>query len=167
MMPVDHGNAVIDFSPIDEIVEGLGVYVRHGGDQAFYARPLPEGSWPKQTSGDYIQMPHRNQFTKPGAYYETLSHELAHASEVRLGVDYRQNGYAFGELVAELTASFVSSELGLEQGEPLENHAAYLKHWLEAMKGDTSFIFKAATAGSKSADFLLSFIKQPEPVIAD
>lgn len=63
------------------------------------------------------------------------------------------------ELVAEMSASFLSTELGVPQGETFENHAAYIKSWLKAMNDDPSFIFKASTQASKVADFLLSFRK--------
>ena len=51
-----------------------------------------------------------------GAYYETAFHELGHHSEVRLGWDHRKHGYDFGELVAEMTASLLSAELGVPAG---------------------------------------------------
>ena len=43
------------------------------------------------------------------------------------------------------------------------NHAAYLKNWLEALKNDRNYIFKAAKQASKVTDFLLGFVKKPEP----
>ncbi len=67
-----------------------------------------------------------------------------------------------GELAAEIAASFLSTELGIPQGETLENHAAYLGSWLAAMKDDPSYIFKASTQASKAADYLLAFVKKPE-----
>ena len=42
----------------------------------------------------------------------------------------------------------------------MENHAAYLKGWLERMKGDPSFLFKASSQASKVTDFLLSFAQE-------
>ena len=80
-----------------------------------------------------------------------------HWSECRLGWDRKAGGYALGELIAEMAACFLATELGVPQGESLENHAAYLRSWLDAMKGDPSFIFKAATQASKVTDFLLQF----------
>jgi antirestriction protein ArdC len=65
-------------------------------------------------------------------------------------------------LVAEISASLLSAELGVPQGEPLENHAAYLKHWLEAMKQDSSFIIQASSQASKVTDYLLSFVRGSE-----
>ena len=99
-------------------------------------------------------MPHKHRFNPVGSYYESLFHELAHWSESRLGWDA---SYAMNELVAEMSASFLSTELGVPQGESFENHAAYIKGWLKAMKDDPSFIFKASTQASKVADYLMSF----------
>jgi antirestriction protein ArdC len=134
---------VPDFAPADELIEATGADVRHGGDRAFY-RP----------ADDYIQMPHKHRFDPVGSYYESFFHELAHWSESRLNWTAC---YAMNELVAEMSASFLSTELGVPQGETFENHAAYIKSWLKAMNDDPSFIFKASTQASKVADFLLSF----------
>jgi len=84
-------------------------------------------------------------------------HELSHWSEPRLGFEQKDRDYAYFEWVAEMASCFLATELGVPQGEGLENHAAYLKSWLRSMKDDASFIFKASTAASKTADFLFSF----------
>ena len=63
-----------------------------------------------------------------------------------------------GELIAEMASCFVSSELGIPAID-LGNHAAYLANWLAAMKADPSFIFRASTQASKTADYLMSFVK--------
>ena len=89
-------------------------------------------------------LPPRATFDPPGAFYETAVHELAHWSEVRTGWDHDKEGYALGELAAEIGTCYVAAELGIPQGEGLGNHAAYLKNWLEALKNDRNFIFKAA-----------------------
>jgi len=49
------------------------------------------------------------------------------------------------------------------QSEDLSNHQAYVKNWLQALRNDDRFIFKASTAASKAVDFILSFSRQPEP----
>ena len=69
-----------------------------------------------------------------------------------------------GELIAEMAACFLAAELDIPGGESLENHAAYLKSWLDAMRADSSFIFKASTQASKTTDFLLSFVRESEAV---
>jgi len=67
-----------------------------------------------------------------------------------------------GELVAEIASCYVAAELGIPEGEGLGNHAAYLRHWLEAMKGDRNFIFKASKQAAKVTDFLLGLVRKPE-----
>ncbi|MDY0169912.1 MAG: zincin-like metallopeptidase domain-containing protein [Thermoguttaceae bacterium] len=149
------GKSVPDFEPAEDLIAATAADIRYGGEQAFYSR-----------QGDYIQVPQRHRFDSSGGYYETVLHELGHWSEVRLDWDYQKAGYAMNELVAEISASFLSTELGVPQGESLENHASYLKSWLEGMKGDSSFIFKASTQASKVADYLLGFVGQTAAKVA-
>jgi antirestriction protein ArdC len=166
---VDHDgqtDAQPDFQPAEELILATKADIRHGGSRAFYARPLPLGAFPNHTGGDFIMLPPKATFDPPGAFYETVTHELAHWSEPRTGWDHEKNGYALGELAAEIASCYVSAELGIPQGEGLGNHAAYLRSWLEALKNDRNFIFKAARQASKVTDFLLGFVKQPEPVAA-
>jgi antirestriction protein ArdC len=144
-----------DFQPAEELISATGADIRYGGDRAYYHR-----------KGDFIVLPPRATFSPPGAFYETAIHELAHFSEVRTGWDYEKSGYALGELAAEIASCYVAAELGIPQGEELGNHAAYLQNWLEALKGDRNFIFKAAKQASKVTDFLLGFVKQPHPEAA-
>jgi antirestriction protein ArdC len=49
------------------------------------------------------------------------------------------------------------AELDLPTTTNLQNHASYLKHWLDGMAGDSKFIFKATSQASKAVDYLLSF----------
>ncbi len=139
-----------DYEPAEELLEKSGADIRHGGDRAFYS-----------PAGDFICLPRKEKFTTLGTYYESAFHELSHMAETpnRLNYDRKAHGYAFMELVAEMSACFVAAELDIPNGESLENHAAYLKSWLEGMKGDTSFIFKAASMAAKTTDFLLSFVR--------
>ena len=147
------GNAEPDFAPAEELIAATEADIRHGGERAYYA-----------LQGDYIQLPHRERFGSLGAYYETAVHELAHWSEPRQHLDRDQLGYALLELVAEIAACFVASEIGIPHGEGLENHAAYVKSWLEKMRGDAGFIFKAAKMASVTTDFLLAFVREPVAV---
>ena len=144
-----------DFQPAEELMAATHADIRYGGDRAYYHR-----------TGDFIMLPPRVTFDPPGAFYETVGHELAHWAESRTGWDDRKQGYALGELVAEIASCYVSAELGIPQGENLGNHVSYLQNWLEALKGDRNFIFKAAKQASKVTDFLLDFVKKPEPVAA-
>jgi antirestriction protein ArdC len=147
-----------------QLIEATQAKIIHGGNKAFYIRPLPEDSWPHHTDGDRIHVPDRCQFNHLAMYHETLLHELSHWAEVRVGLDHRKQGYPMGELVAEMSSCFLAAELGIPSGEGLANHAAYLKTWLEAMKGDATYIFKAATYASRITDYLLKFEKQEQIV---
>ena len=124
---------------------------------------FPARCWPNHRYGDFIQVPYRHRFLDLPSYFQTVFHEMAHWSEDRLGWDYRQQGYEMGELVAEMVACYLASEVGIPHGNDLANHAAYLRFWLDAMKADSSFIFRAATQASKVTDFLLAKAKNKQP----
>jgi antirestriction protein ArdC len=144
-----------DFAPAEELISATGADIRYGGDRAYYCR-----------KGDFIVLPPRATFDPPGAFFETAIHELAHFSEVRTGWDHEKNGYALGELVAEIASCYVAQELGVPQGESLGNHVAYLKNWLESLKNDRNYVFKAAKQASIVTDFLLAFARKAEPLAA-
>ena len=143
----------ISFAPAEDLIVATGADIRHGGERAFYS-----------PGGDYIQVPNRERFSSLGSYYETALHELSHWSEPRQNFDRNELGYALCELIAEMSACFVASEIGIPHGEGLENHASYLKAWLDQMKGDSSFIFKASKLASGPCDYLLSFVREPVSV---
>lgn len=123
--------------------------VRHGGGSAYYAQ-----------GEDRVQMPPFEAFRDAEGYYATLLHELAHWTkhESRLDRDFGRKrfgdeGYAREELVAEIGASFLCADLGLE---PVvrEDHAAYVAHWLKVLADDKRAIFVAAAMAEKAADHL-------------
>jgi antirestriction protein ArdC len=153
----DEGQADVqpDFAPAEELMAATEADIRYGGDRAYYNR-----------QSDFIMLPPKATFNPPGAFYETVVHELAHWSEARTGWDDRKQGYALGELVAEIASCYVAAELGIPQGEGLGNHAAYLKSWLEALRNDRNFIFKAAKQASRATDYLMGFVKKSEPAAA-
>ncbi len=153
-----------NFSPAEELISATEAEIRHQGNRAYYKRPVPFDDWPNHDAGDYIVVPPKHQFEPVGSYYEAAFHELGHWSEIRTGWDHREQGYPMGELAAEIAASFLSAELGVPQGETLENHVAYLQSWLSEMKNDPSYIFRACTQASKVTDYLLSFTRQPEEI---
>lgn len=140
------------FDEADALIEATGADIRHGGNQAFY-----------DLAQDYIQVPNRDQFSGSG-YYDTVLHELVHWAEHtnRLNWDRESGGYALGELIAEIGACYLCSELGIPTNE--ENHHAYLNGWLQRMKQDSSFIFQASSQASKAADYIMSFSKKPVEV---
>lgn len=157
--PFDHlraGQATLPSAEVQQrceraeaVIAATGADVRYGADRAAY-----------YAAGDYILLPSRSQFHQP-EYYETVFHELCHWAEhqARLNWDRRrpENTYAMGELIAELGGCYLAGELGLPVAATLVNHAAYLRHWLAAMRGDNRYIFRAAAQATRVVDYLLAF----------
>jgi antirestriction protein ArdC len=108
---------------------------------------------------DYIQVPQEGHFESFPAFAETVAHELSHWSEHRMGWT---GNYAQGELRAEMAAVFLTAALNIPDSGDLTNHVAYLQSWLSALENDPKFLFRAAAAASKSADFILSFSRGVE-----
>ena len=140
----------------ERFVTNKRAIVRHGGEQAYY-RP----------SADFIQMPERAAFTGTDTstaqegYYGTILHELTHwsAPEKRcarnLEKRFGREAYAAEELVAELGAAFLCSELGVT-AQPRPDHAQYIGHWLGILKADKRAIFTAAAKAAQATDYLAS-----------
>lgn len=143
----------VGFGPSDRAARATGADLRLGGDRAYYRRPAPGGG------GDYIQVPHPDQFPAAKDYHATLWHELGHWSETRLGW---RGTYPAGELRAEMTAAFALAELGVPQADDLSGCQSYLGCWLKAMAADPQHIFTVSADASRAVDFLLGFTRQPD-----
>lgn len=162
-IPAIHIEPRKPFEVIEEgerILAESGATIRHGGNRAYYTR-----------SGDYIQLPNKELFVTPGAYYATAAHELGHwtGHESRLnretlnktrGFSPDDEHYAREELVAELASLYLSAETGLPH-DPSQ-HAAYIGAWLNALKKDKNEIFRAASAASAATDYILKREKTKE-----
>lgn len=127
----------------------IGADIRHGGNRAYY-----------NITDDFVQMPPFEAFRDPQSYYETLAHECTHWTrhETRLNRDlgrkrWGDEGYAMEELVAELGAAFLASDLGLSP-EMRADHAGYIASWIKVLKDDKRAIFTAASHAQRAADFL-------------
>jgi antirestriction protein ArdC len=145
-----------NFEAGDELIAATGAEIRTG-NQACYV-----------PSGDYIVMPTKESFHSAPEYYETAFHELTHWTEPshRLDWDRKGEGYAAGELIAEISSCYLAAELGIPNSHRMENSGAYLKGWLKALKNDNRAIFRACSQASKANDYLLSFVRTLEPAEA-
>ena len=127
------------------------VPVEHGGDHAYY---LPQG--------DRIQLPHRQAFHSAAALYATWAHEALHSTghPSRLGRNlagtFGSDAYAREELVAELGAVLLGDRM--EIGSPVENHAAYLQHWITLLKTTPALLLRLLGEARQAADLIY-----PEP----
>ncbi len=133
----------------EALIAATGADFRIGGDMAFYS-----------PSHDFVRVPPQPAFADQINYYRTAFHELSHWTGHGSRLDRDQSGvrggkaYAREELVAEMGAAFVCATLGIV---PTVRHADYLGSWLQVLREDNRAIFRAASAASKAADFLLAF----------
>jgi antirestriction protein ArdC len=134
--------------------------IRHGGNRAYYAQEV-----------DSVQMPPFESFRDAESYYSTLAHEMTHWTKhpSRLARDlgrkqWGDEGYAQEELVAELGSAFLCADLELAT-QPREENASYIANWLEVLKNDKRFIFKAAAHAQRAADYLASFSRGDDTTV--
>lgn len=119
-------------------------------DNAFYS-----------LTDDKATIPERAKFRDITEFYSTSLHELGHAtahpSRLNRPLSSRKDmdAYAFEELVAELTSYFTSAETGVPySGKTHQNHAAYLKSWIEGLREDKNALFKACSQAAKASDYI-------------
>ena len=131
------------------------------GDMAYY-HPLE----------DFIFTPEDTQFETEAGWYGTVAHEFthwtSHADRTGRKGEKRvegRNAYACEELVAELGAVFLSNLHGVE-ADPRPDHASYIGSWLEALKGDRTFVWQAASKASKAVDFLTGAADEALEIVA-
>lgn len=142
-----------EWTPVERaenIIAANGVPVTHNTDgSAFYS-----------LGGDFICLPPRESFATVDAYYSTLLHEVGHSTghPTRLnrefGGQFGSEGYAREELRAELASTFLCGELGIATTGSDEQHAAYVKSWVSALKNDYNEIFRAAADAEKICNYL-------------
>ncbi|WP_259701615.1 ArdC family protein [Synechococcus sp. CS-1324] len=119
----------------ETILSAWPVPVSHGGDKACYLPQL-----------DRIQLPERAAFHSAAGFYATWAHEAihstGHASRLKrdLGGRMGSKAYAREELIAELGSVLLGDQL--EIGSAIENHAAYLGHWVELLKESPQVLFQ-------------------------
>jgi antirestriction protein ArdC len=136
----------------EALIAATAIDFRIGGDRAFYV-----------PSEDYIQVPPPSAFFEPVNWHRTALHELSHAAghPSRLNRDlsggFGSNKYAFEELIAEISAAYLCASLGIV---PTVRHADYIGAWLEVLREDNRAIIRAASAASKAADYLLTFMPE-------
>jgi antirestriction protein ArdC len=132
----------------EQVIVASGVDFRIGGGEAYYA-----------PGADYVRVPPEPAFFDQINYYRTALHELTHATGhgSRLGRDltgaFGSKDYAREELIAEMGSAFLCAALGIV---PTVRHADYLGSWLEVLNEDSRAIFRAASAASRAADWLLT-----------
>ncbi len=134
---------------VQALIDASGADFRIGGGEAYYS-----------PGGDYVAAPPQGAFGEPINWYRTTLHELGHWTGHRSRLDRNQRGgfgsadYAREELVAEMASAFACASLTIR---PTVRHADYIGSWLAVLRDDEKAIFRAASAASKAADYLLAF----------
>jgi len=104
-----------------------------------------------------IDMPLAGSFKDRNSYYRTLFHEMVHATAKDLkrktGVKFGDQEYAREELVAEMGAAFLAAEAHIDPA--IDNHAAYIKSWKDAITKDAGLVAYAAREAQKAADYIM------------
>lgn len=130
----------------------------HGGARAAYC-PLR----------DQVTLPDREQFASPESYYNTLFHELTHATGhasrlARPGVTeparFGSEPYGREELVAEMGAAFLCGHCGIVDCTVAES-ASYLQGWLDRLRNDRKLVVHAAAQAQKACDFIRGVTAPP------
>ena len=156
-----------------EQIDGLPLTTETFSPEATFD-PLPEAENLFQKSGaniiekgqnasfrpstDEVWLPERHLFSDAANFYATGLHELVHWSGSKKRLNREMKGrfgsadYAEEELVAELGSAFLMADLGIV-GEV--QHESYIASWLQALKNDKRYIFKAASAASKAHRYLM------------
>ena len=146
---------------------GAVINIREGGDRAYYSTVTDQITVP--SIADFIGT---DTSSAQEAFAGTLLHELGHWTGHKSRLN-RQLANAFGsedyakeELVAELAATFLCSDLTIS-AEPRPDHAQYLASWLKALKNDKRLIVTASSQAHKAVDFVHSLQPKEETIAAD
>jgi antirestriction protein ArdC len=140
---------LVSIAEADVIIRQSGVDLRICGNEAYYS-----------PSGDYVAVPPQMAFHASINWYRTVLHELGHWTGHPSRLSRDQSGaygsalYAKEELVAEMASAFTCASLSIQ---PTVRHSDYIGAWLEVLRADERAIFRAASAASKAADYLLAF----------
>lgn len=112
---------------------------------------------------DIINMPPRNTFHGAEEFYSTLFHEMTHSTGhlkrlarkcmTEKSARFGSKTYGREELVAEIGAAMLCGVAGIS-AETLDNSAAYIANWRNAIKGDNRLVITAAGQAQKAADYI-------------
>ena len=108
------------------------------------------------------------RYLNPEDYYNTVFHELTHATghSKRLGrfsLDANADDlHAYGreELTAAMGSAMLAAHAGIE-AELVERDASYIRHWRDTINADKPMIIRSATLAQRAVDLILGE-KPPE-----
>lgn len=121
---------------------------------------------------DRVDMPDRKTFSHEDFYFKTLFHELSHSTGHKsrlarkslldnVGIQAAENEskktYCFEELVAEMSAAYLTATVGILEKESDPESASYIQGWLQALKvkDNSKWVVQAASQAQKASDYIL------------
>lgn len=150
-LPQYENKEVVSDKLIQKISEGMGVKILNdGGDRAYYS-----------VKQDSIHLPTKESFFSSYDYNSTALHELSHASGAphrlsrMIGGAFGSQKYAYEELVAEISSSFMGEYLDIQATDQhIENHKAYVQGWIRDIKKDPDVLIHAIRDAGEAANYL-------------
>ena len=156
-----------DIAPIEVAERAVNDYVEREAKATgfrFY-NDTESGEAYYSPSEDKVVVPMLSQYEIPEEYYSTTFHELTHSTMHEKRCDRkaenktfssRGESYSREELVAELGAAMICNRIGIEAEKAFKNSAAYIQHWLKALKNDNKMIVWASGRAEKAAKYILN-----------
>lgn len=122
-------------------------------DQAYYS-----------PSRDIVVLPQKDQFDTMQDYYDTAFHELIHSTGISTrcnrGIETNQGfgseSYSKEELVAETGSAYLDNLSGISSNRLLENNAAYIQSWLNALENDPKMFVSACSRAEKACKYIIN-----------
>lgn len=112
-------------------------------------------------SEDKIHMPKVTSFISTDSFNATALHELAHSTGAQHRLNRKINncfgdeGYAYEELIAEMTSAFMSANIKLNYDKQYEdNHIAYLQSWAKGIESKPSILTDAIAEAKKATKYM-------------
>ncbi|WP_255100954.1 ArdC family protein [Synechococcus sp. L2F] len=140
----------------EDLLGAWPVPLSFGGERACY---LPQI--------DRIQLPERAAFHSAAGFYATWAQEVIHSTrhasclQRDLSGRFGSRAYAREELVAELGSVLLGDRL--EIGSALENHAAYLGHWLDLLRETPQVLFQVLGEARRAVELVLPEAVENDP----
>ena len=116
-------------------------------------------------TGDYIQIPCKEQYSAIEEFYSTLFHGMIHSTGHKTRLDRLETGsnahfgsesYSKEELCAELGSASILNILGIETPKTFNNSTAYIQSWLRVLRNDNRFIISASSRAEKAVKYILN-----------
>lgn len=154
-----------ELNPVEPIAEAERIKEAYKEREHIQIKEIISNDAFYSPSGDYIQVPCREQYQEANEFYSTLFHEMIHSTghksrlnRLTTGADARFGSqvYSKEELCAELGSAIILNQLGIETPQTFKNSAAYIQNWLQVLKNDNKFIVSAASKAEKAVNYIIA-----------